>query len=65
MYGDFQKEAKDYRPEGAVCPPDQRCRFLYGPARPGCKTVLPGNSSIRVRESKKEYGMSLIGISER
>ena len=39
--------------------------FLYHIAQPECETALHGNSSIRVRESKKEYGMSLIGISER
>ena len=51
--------------EDAVRPPGQRCGCLYGPVRPECKTAFHGNGSIRVRKSKKEYGMSQIGISER
>ena len=34
MYGDFQKEAKDYRPEGAVRPPGQRWGHLHNIAGP-------------------------------
>ena len=40
-------------------------RRLHHPAGSGCETTLHDNGSIRVRKSKKEYGMSLIGISER
>ena len=69
MYGDFQKEAKDYRPKGAVARRaraqafTQHCRakimLLYHIVQPKCEAVLQGEHWLNVESVRKTQAVQL------